>query len=689
MNTSFFSPFSHGFARVAAAVPRQYLGNPRRNAEATALLARQASDSGARLVAFPELGLSGYSLDDLFHQQTIVEETERALEDLLRESLSTPAILCVGLPVRAGDKLFNAAAAVYRGRLLAITPKHFIPAYREFYEKRHFASGASNDTPDSVEYAGQRVPFGSNIILSAPACASMRIHMEICEDVWAPIPPSTRAALAGANVLINLSASNVTIGKDAYRRSLASGQSAKCLAAYIYSGAGEGESTNDLAWDGHAMIYENGRQLAETERFSTSEQLIIADIDVEMLEAERMRMTSFADAKSLARRASDGEFRTVEVPDLEPDYEVTRLMRDLPRFPYVPSDADSRDERCSEVYNIQVQALAQRLRATGITRVVLGISGGLDSTHALLVACRAMDRLGLPRTNIIARTMPGFATSSRTLENAHRLMKTLGVDHAEIDIRPSCMQMFRDIGHPYADGQPVYDVTFENVQAGERTSHLFRQANLSGGLVVGTGDLSELALGWATYGVGDHMSHYAVNASVPKTLIRYVIRWVADTGEAGTEAAAILHDIVNTEISPELVPTDETRGMQSSEATIGPYELQDFHLYYISRFGFTPQKTAWLAHQAWSSVDRGPWPSDIPEDQRNSYSLAEIKHWLGVFLTRFFSYSQFKRTCIPNGPKVGSGGSLSPRGDWRAPSDIGGEAWIAALERNVPDGEDE
>ena len=689
MNTFFFSPFSHGFARVAAAVPRQHLGNPRRNAEATAALARQASDEGARLVAFPELGLSGYSLDDLFHQQTIIEETERALEDLLRESLSMSAILCIGLPVRAGNKLFNTAAAIYRGRLLALTPKHFIPAYREFYEKRHFASGAATDTPDTIEYAGQQVPFGTGVILSAPSCASMRVHMEICEDVWAPIPPSTRAALAGANVLVNLSASNITIGKDAYRRSLASGQSAKCLAAYIYSGAGEGESTNDLAWDGHAMIYENGRRLAETERFSTSEQLIITDIDVEMLEAERMRMTSFADAASLESRTSGNNFRTVEIPDLEPDHSISRLMRDVPRFPYVPSDTESRDERCSEVYNIQVQALAQRLRATGITRLILGISGGLDSTHALLVACRAMDRLGLPRTNIIARTMPGFATSSRTLENAHRLMRALGVDYGEIDIRASCMQMFRDIGHPYADGEPVYDITFENVQAGERTSHLFRQANLSGGLVVGTGDLSELALGWATYGVGDQMSHYAVNASVPKTLIRYVIRWVADTGKAGAAAAEILHDIVNTEISPELVPDDENGDMQRSEATIGPYELQDFHLYYMSRFGFTPQKTAWLAYQAWSSVDLGRWPSDIPTNQRSSYSLSEIKHWLYVFIKRFFAFSQFKRTCIPNGPKVGSGGSLSPRGDWRAPSDIGGEAWLTSLERNVPDNADE
>ena len=685
MNTPFFSPFSHGFARIAAAVPAQHLGNPRRNAEATAALARQAADKGARLVVFPELGLSGYSLDDLFHQQTIIEESERALEDLLRESLSIPALLCVGLPVVASGKLYNTAAAVYRGRLLALTPKQFIPGYREFYEKRHFASGAAADTPESVQYAGQQVPFGSNVILHAPACAYMRVHMEICEDVWTPVPPSTAAAMAGANVLVNLSASNVTVGKDAYRRSLASGQSAKCIAAYIYSGAGEGESTNDLAWDGHAMIYENGRLLAETERFSTTEQIIVTDVDVEMLEAERMRMTSFSDAASMAAGSSGTGFREVEIPDLEPDYEITEPERDLPRFPYVPSDVESRNERCSEVYNIQVQALSRRLRAAGITRIVIGISGGLDSTHALLVACRAMDRLGLPRKNIVARTMPGFATSSRTLENAHRLMQALDVDRDEIDIRPSCMQMFRNIGHPYADGDPVYDVTFENVQAGERTSHLFRIANLTGGLVLGTGDLSELALGWATYGVGDHMSHYAVNSSVPKTLIRYVIRWVADTGEAGTEAAAVLNDIVDTEISPELVPEDENGEIQRSEKTIGPYELQDFYLYYTSRFGFRPAKTAWLAWQAWNSSDPWIWPSDIPEAERRSYSLAEIRHWLGVFLKRFFAFSQFKRTCVPNGPKVGSGGSLSPRGDWRAPSDISADAWLAGLDRDVPD----
>ena len=682
MAGAFYSPFTHGFSRVAAAVPRQYAAQPARNAEATAALARRAAGGGARLVVFPELGLTGYALDDLFQQRSLLEAAERALEDLLRESMSIDAIICAGLPVLEGDRLYNCAVACCRGRLLAVTPKQFIPNYREFYEKRHFASGAEVASGAEIVLAGQRAPFGTDVIIEVPGCAGMRIHMEICEDAWAPIPPSTHAALAGATVLVNLSASNITIGKADYRRELASSQSARCLAAYVYSGAGEGESTNDLAWDGHAMIYENGRALAESERFLADEQLIFADIDIELLQSERMRMTTFTDAAT-----GDG-FRHVAVHDLKPAEGVTELTRTVARFPYVPSDPKRRAERCFEAYNIQVQALAQRLRATGIERIVIGVSGGLDSTHALIVACRAADRLGLPRTNIVARTMPGFATSDRTLANARALMEALGVDAGEIDIRESCMQMLRDIGHPFAGGNEVYDVTFENVQAGERTSHLFRLANLTGGLVLGTGDLSELALGWTTYGVGDHMSHYGVNASVPKTLIRHLIRWAADSGEVGDAAAGILRDIVATEISPELVPGASSEvPAQRTEEAIGPYELQDFHLYYVSRYGFLPSKVAYLAAQAWSDRSRGEWPRDIPEDDRSEYSLGEIKGWLRLFLKRFFETSQFKRTCIPNGPKIGSGGSLSPRGDWRAPSDISADTWISELERHIPDGE--
>jgi NAD+ synthase (glutamine-hydrolysing) len=512
-----------------------------------------------------------------------------------------------------------------------------------------------------------------------------KLHAEICEDVWTPIPPSTYAALAGATVLANLSASNITIGKAEYRRNLCAAQSGKCLAAYLYSAAGPGESTTDLAWDGHALIYENGDLLAEAERFADREQMITADIDLERLSQDRMRTTSFNDSVTECRQ------RVQAIRRIPFEFEVPAgkvpLRRNVPRFPYVPSDPRQRDQRCYEAYNIQVHSLLKRLASAGTKRVVIGVSGGLDSTHALIVAAKTMDRMGLSRKNILAYTMPGFATSDLTATNARKLMKSLGVTAGELDIRPACQQMFRDIGHPFAGRKPVYDVTFENVQAGERTSHLFRLANFHQAIVLGTGDLSELALGWMTYGVGDHMSHYNVNVSVSKTLIQYLIRWVISSAQFDAATNATLQAILDTEISPELVPHengDTAKPAQKTAEKVGPYELQDFNLYFITRYGFRPSKVAFLACHAWGDKKRGDWPDLLPEDKRHEYDLPTIKKWLEVFLYRFFKISQFKRSALPNGPKVGSGGSLSPRGDWRAPSDSEAEVWLAELRDNVP-----
>jgi NAD+ synthase (glutamine-hydrolysing) len=490
-------------------------------------------------------------------------------------------------------------------------------------------------------------------------------------------------------VLANLSASNITIGKAEYRRNLCASQSGKCIAAYLYSAAGPGESTTDLAWDGHALIYENNDLLAEAERFADREQMITADIDLERLLQDRMRLTSFNDAAGDCRERVEA-VRRIRFEFRVPEGQIP-LQRKVARFPYVPSDPRERDQRCYEAYNIQVHGLLKRLASTGTKQVVIGISGGLDSTQTLIVAAKAMDRLGLPRKNILAYTMPGFATSNLTLTNARNLMQALGVTAGEIDIRPACEQMFRDIGHPFARGEPVYDVTFENVQAGERTSHLFRLANLHQGLVLGTGDLSELALGWMTYGVGDHMSHYNVNVSVSKTLIQYLIRWVISSKQFDAGTNTTLQAILDTEISPELVPPssgDSTRPAQKTAETVGPYELQDFNLYFITRYGFRPSKVAFLAAHAWSDKNRGDWPDLLPPEKRMAYDLPTIKKWLEVFLYRFFKISQFKRSAIPNGPKVGSGGSLSPRGDWRAPSDSEAEVWLKELRENVPGGDE-
>ncbi|HWO43449.1 MAG TPA: NAD(+) synthase [Candidatus Eisenbacteria bacterium] len=681
---NFFNLYSHGFIRVAVGVPESRVADPAFNGARTIELMEKAEGQSAILALFPELGLSEYSCEDLFHQQALLNASLESLRNVLKASEQLNLIAVVGLPLQVDHLLFNCAVVLGRGKILGIVPKTFLPNYREFYEGRQFAPAPASQST-AVDVLGQKeIPFGEHLLFHCRQEARFTFFVEICEDLWVPVPPSSHAALAGATVILNLSASNITIGKDEYRHSLVANQSARCLAAYLYTAAGTGESTTDLAWDGHAIVYENGHLVAESERFRYESQLVLADLDLDRLAQERMRQNSFA--QNLQRHlAALNAFRRIGFDCAFPNAPRLLCRREIERFPYVPSDPALRDRRCYEAYNIQVQGLVKRLQHSGISKLVLGISGGLDSTHALIVAARAMDVMGQPRANILAYTMPGFGTSHSTLANARALMKAIGCTAHELDIRPSCEQMLRDIGHPYARGEPVYDVTFENVQAGERTSHLFRLANLHEALVLGTSDLSELALGWCTYGVGDHMSHYSINASVPKTLIQFLIRWVADTKQLGSETSRILRSILSTDFSPELIPTEPGQDgpTQRTEAVVGPYELQDFTLYYITRFGYLPSKIAFLCYCAWRDRTIGRWP-DIPEAKRNQYTISDIKRWLSVFAMRFFQMSQFKRSCIPNAPKVGSGGSLSPRGDYRAPSDSEATAWLDEVKR-IPD----
>ncbi len=678
----FRSIYTHGFVRVAVCTPRVAVADPAANLAHVRRLADRAAAAHARVVLFPELCLSAYAIDDLVQQDALLDAVERAAGELLDASRAWPALVLVGAPIRAEGRLYNCALVLHQGRLVAVVPKTYLPNYREFYEKRQFTSGALA-LGSTIRVAGHDAPFGSGLIVEAPAMPDFALHVEICEDVWVPAPPSTFAALAGATILANLSASDVTIGKADYRRLLCRSQSATCLAAYLYAGAGYGESTTDLAWDGHALVCENGDVLAESTRFEMDEGMILADVDLDHLRQERARMTSFADCAHL-HRAALASFRRLSV-DLSPPAAEVTLVRPIARYPFVPGDPRTLDDRCREVYRIQVQGLTKRMEAAGVERLVVGVSGGLDSTHALLVAAETIRQRGLPPDRVLAVTMPGYATSEETRDHAWRLMRALGADGREIDIVPASRQMLADIEHPYAAGERQYDRTFENVQAGERASRLFRLANLHDALVVGTSDLSELALGYTTYGIGDHMAHYSVNASVPKTLIRHLIRWVGQSGQVSAAVADILEGVLAIEISPELVPAEAGGTRQTAEATVGPYALQDFTLYYVSRFGFRPSKVAFLAEHAWACRDRGVWPASIPEHERPEYDLATIRHWLEVFVRRFFAGSQFKRSALPNGPKVGSGGSLSPRGDWRAPSDAVADAWLEDLRRNVPD----
>jgi len=680
----FFNLYNHGFIRVAACIPEVRVSDPVFNTDKTIDMVKQCAEGKAVLAVFPELGLSGYTNEDLFFQDALLKSVEDNLQRILEQTSGLDIITVVGAPLKIMNALYNCGVVINKGEVAGIAVKTYLPNYREFYELRHFRSANDLSTQTTSLCGVHDIPIGSDLIFDVGGIPNMSVFVEICEDLWAPIPPSSHACLGGATIVANLSASNITVGKDEYRHDLAQNQSARCMASYIYTAAGPGESTTDLAWDGHALIYENGSLLKESKRFSWEQQVIFADTDLDRLVKDRMISTSFSCAtqgqKDLIR-----SFRKINL-DAGPPKGRVDLSREIPRFPYVPAKAEQRDKRCYEIYNIQVQGLSKRIKSSGLDNLVIGVSGGIDSTHALIVCARTLDMLGLPRGNIKAYTMPGYATSEKTYANARALMKALGIEDREIDIKDGCEQMMKDIGHPFAHGRDLYDVTFENVQAGQRTSILFRLANMKKAMVVGTGDLSELALGWCTYGVGDHMSHYNVNASVPKTLIQYLLRWVVDRDLFGDDVSSCIWDILDTEISPELIPgLVGDQPAHSTEAIIGPYELQDFNVYYTTRFGYSPTKVAYLCWNAWRDVNRGLWP-DVPPDKRNQYTLGRIKHWLEVFLRRFFRQSQFKRSCVPNGPKVGSGGSLSPRGDYRAPSDSEDTPWIEDLAA-IPDRE--
>lgn len=733
------SIYDHGFVRVAAVTLPVALADPAANAERHLEVLRDLHDQQVGIAVFPELSLTGYSLDDLVLQEPLLDAAEQAVLTVLEASEELMPIIVLGAPLRAKDRsrVFNCGVVIHRGQILGIAPKQNLPTYREFYERRWFAPG-DDAAGEEVILGGQFAQLTPHGIIQVEDVPGLSLFVEVCEDMWVPVPPSAEAALAGTTVIANLSGSPITIGRAEDRKLMARSASARGQAAYIYAAAGEGESTTDLAWDGQTFVYECGDLLGESERFPTGVRSTIVDVDLDRIVAERRRQNTFDDnrrthaaslekfdgweettlfgpwdvpdcwddadeddeeapepillggrrraaqARHDARSAATG----AELPALRTPPATGPLRRHHDRFPFVPDDPARLAQDCYEAYNIQVAGLVRRLKQIGGdkpggTRPVIGVSGGLDSTHALIVCARAMDLLGRDRSEILAFTMPGFATTEHTRSNAELLSTAIGASFETIDIRPASTQMLKDMGHPFGEGEPVYDVTFENVQAGMRYDYLFRLANHHGGIVVGTGDLSELALGWCTYGVGDHMSHYGVNAGVPKTLIQHLIRWVISEGIFDAATAEVLRAVLDTEISPELIPTAPGQKAQSTEDSIGPYALHDFALYHLLRRGYGPGKIAYLAHQAWGDAEAGEWPAGYAEDDRRAYTREEIKHWLTVFTRRFFN-NQFKRSALPNAPKVLAGGSLSPRGDWRMPSDAASTAWLAEIERDVP-----
>ena len=665
--------YAHGFVRVAAASPRVHLADPAGNARETIDLMRKADKAGAALVVFPELGLSGYTLDDLHLQATLLSAVHEAIVKVRDASKSLAPVVVVGAPIRVGPAVHGCAVVIHRGEILGVVPKTYLPNYREFYEKRQFAMSGDASVRE-ISLGGESVPFGIDLMFEAADIPEFALAVEICEDMWAPIPPSTYAAMAGATLIANLSASNITIGKAAERDMLCISQSARAACGYIYSAAGYGESTTDTAWDGQLAVYELGSKIAESDRFADQSTLLTADMDVARIVQDRIRNGTFRDAAR--NHAADLGFRRISFTAAPERDAMLPLARKVDRFPFVPDDEALLDQDCFEAYSIQVQGLRRRLEASGVKKAVIGVSGGLDSTQALLVTVRAFDLMGAKRKDIIGVTMPGFATTEGTKSKAHALMKELGVDAREIDIKPMASQMLADLGHPFAKGKKVYDITFENVQAGLRTDYLFRLANKEGGMVVGTGDLSELALGWCTYGVGDHMSHYNVNGAVAKTLIQHLIRWSAASGHYSDAAGDVMRAILDQEISPELIPAGKDGKIQSTEDTIGPYNLHDFFLNQTIRWGANPARIAFMAHAAWGDADGGEWPAHVADKDRVAYDMATIVKWLEVFTRRFFQTSQFKRSAVPNGPKVTSGGALSPRGDWRMPSDSSAAPWL-------------
>lgn len=640
----------YGFVKVAAAVPALKVADCQFNVCETEKLIVEAENKGVQIVVFPELNITGYSCGDLFAQNLLLEQAEMALMQLLQNTRQLDIISIIGIPLRVSSMLFNCAVVFQRGKILAAVPKTYLPNYKEFYEKRWFAPATSLSEGVTARFCGQQVPVGTDVLFES---ADLCFGIELCEDVWAPVPPSSALALKGAEVIFNLSADTENIGKHQYLRSLLAQQSARCLAGYVFSSCGFGESTTDVVFAGNGLIYENGILLAASERFSFSEQLVVSEIDVERLRTERIVNTTFSES---IRNFKGGE--TVRIPVDLCSEKDTVLTRPVEPHPFVPCGGQLLDDRCEEIFSIQVAGLAKRLVHTHASKVVVGISGGLDSTLALLVCVKTFDKLGLSREGIVGITMPGFGTTDRTYHNALSLMNSLQVTTLEIPIREACIQHFKDIGQDMA----VHDVTYENGQARERTQILMDYANKTGGLVIGTGDLSELALGWATYN-GDHMSMYAVNTSIPKTLVRYLVNWVAMTG-VDEESRATLLDIIDTPISPELIPADENGNIrQKTEDLVGPYELHDFFLYHFIRYGSRPAKIYYLAQIAFKGM----------------YDDATIKKWLVNFCRRFFN-QQFKRSCLPDGPKVGSV-SLSPRGDWRMPSDASSALWLQECEQ--------
>lgn len=671
---NFHSLYDQGFARVCSATLEVALANPVENARRIIEATQEASAQGAALVVFPELSITGYSIDDLFTQDVLYDAVDEAIAMIRDASAELLPVILVGAPIRTHTQTFNCAVAIHHGTILGVKPKRCIPNYREFYEARWFTSTAGWVDLSTVSLAGEDIQFSTDLVLRASDVKNLSISIDICEDLWVPIPLSAYTSGEGVTIVANLSASPVTVGRARDRHLMCQSASARQHCAYVYSAAGQGESTTDLAWDGHSLIYENGTLLAENERFTAGLQLTYADIDLDLLRREQQQMNTFGQSAETGQTSAE----VVEF-ELNPPRDDLGLRRRVDRFPFVPADSAMLDQDCYEAYNIQVAGLVQRLKAIGNPHPVIGISGGLDSTQALLVCAKAMDVLGRPRSDILTFTMPGFATSDHTKNNATDLCLSMGTTFEELDIRPVATQMLKDMGHPFGRGEEVYDVTFENVQAGLRTDFLFRIANARRGIVIGTGDLSELALGWCTYGVGDQMSHYSVNPGIPKTLMQHLIRWVIATDHFGQDVNGTLQSILDTEISPELIPTREGEKPQSTQASIGPYALQDFNLFYTLRYGFTPEKIAFLAHHAWRDRDSGLWPANVSDGDRVEYSLEEILTWLRLFLRRFF-ISQFKRSAVPNGPKAVAGGSLSPRGDWRMPSDASSAAWLARVD---------
>ncbi|MFZ4070812.1 MAG: NAD(+) synthase [Caulobacterales bacterium] len=676
MTLDFHNPYRHGFVRAAVATPRVFPADPAANAAEILRLAREADALGAAFIVYPELTLSGYALDDLHLQTALLWAVQEALAEVAKASASFAASLIIGAPLLWRDALYNCALVVGQGVVHGVVPKTFLPNYREFYERRWFATGADLRS-ECILAGGQTAPFGLDQIFDI---GGAKLAIDVCEDMWAPIPPSSYATMAGAQIIANLSASPITVGKARERAMLIAAQSARTACAYVFSASGPGESTTDLAWDGQSLIYELGALLAEGQRFPAAGDLIHADIDLDRIAFERRSTPTFRDCAAISP-PPPYQTRSIAFAGAA---RAKSLARPVDRFPYLPDDPARLDQDCYEAYEIQVHGLKKRIEASHARTAIIGVSGGLDSTHALIVAAKTFQRLNRPMSDILAFTMPGFATGAGTKANAWALMTALGVTAAEIDIKPAAHQLLKDIGHPFARGEKVHDVTFENVQAGLRTDYLFRLANQHNGLVIGTGDLSELALGWCTYGVGDQMSHYGVNASVSKTLIQHLIRWAIRTSQYDGAVDLVLEKILATEISPELVPPGPDGKIQSTEDAIGPYALHDFALFHITRFGLAPSKIAFLAHAAWADAAKGAWPAFHPDTDKRSFELPVIKKWLAVFLKRFFETSQFKRSAMPNGPKVMSGGALSPRGDWRAPSDSCAKPWLEELARNVP-----